>query len=55
MFAGIAVIAAFAAVSAHAQQPQRVRGTIESVTGSTLVIKQGKSQHEVRRLPGRPC
>ena len=42
MFAGIAVIAAFAAVPAHAQQPQRLRGTIESVTGSTLVIKQGE-------------
>ena len=41
MFAGIAVIAALAAVSALAQQPQRVRGTIESVDGSTLVIKQG--------------
>ena len=42
MFAGIAVIAALAAVPAHAQQAQRVRGTIESVTGSTLVIKQGE-------------
>jgi hypothetical protein len=42
MFAGIAVIAAFAAVPAHAQQPLRLRGTIESVTGSTLVIKQGE-------------
>jgi hypothetical protein len=42
MFAGIAVIAALAAVPALAQQPQRVRGTIESVTGSTLVIKQGE-------------
>jgi hypothetical protein len=42
MFAGIAVIAALAAVPALAQQPQRVRGTIESVDGSTLVIKQGE-------------
>jgi hypothetical protein len=42
MFAGIAVIAALAAVPALAQQPQRVRGTIESVNGSTLVIKQGE-------------
>jgi hypothetical protein len=41
MFAGIAVIAALAAVPALAQ-PQRVRGTIESVDGSTLVIKQGE-------------
>jgi hypothetical protein len=40
MFAGIAVIAALAAVPALAQQ--RVRGTIESVDGSTLVIKQGE-------------
>jgi hypothetical protein len=42
MFAGIAVIAALAAVPALAQQAQRVRGTIESVNGSTLVIKQGE-------------
>ena len=42
MFAGIAVIAALAAVPALAQQTQRVRGTIESVDGSTLVIKQGE-------------
>jgi hypothetical protein len=42
MFAGIAVIAALAAVPALAQQPQRVRGTIDSVDGSTLVIKQGE-------------
>jgi hypothetical protein len=42
MFASIAVIAALAAVPALAQQPQRVRGTIESVDGSTLVIKQGE-------------
>jgi hypothetical protein len=42
MFAGIAVIAALAAVPALAQQPQRVRGTIESVDGSTLVIKRGE-------------
>ena len=42
MFAGIAVIAALAAVPALAQQPQRVRGTIESIAGSTMVIKQGE-------------
>ena len=42
MFAGIAVIAALAAVPALAQQPQCVRGTIESVAGSTLIIKQGE-------------
>jgi hypothetical protein len=42
MFAAIAVTAALAAVPALAQQPQRVRGTIESVDGSTLVIKQGE-------------
>ena len=36
-----AVVAALAATSAIAQQPQtvRVRGTIASVDGSTLVIK----------------
>jgi len=42
MFAAIAVTAALAAAPALAQQPQRVRGTIESVDGSTLVIKQGE-------------
>jgi hypothetical protein len=42
MFAAIAVTAALAAVTALAQQPQRVRGTIESLDGSTLVIKQGE-------------
>ena len=42
MFAAIAVTAALAAVPALAQQTQRVRGTIESVDGSTLVIKQGE-------------
>ena len=42
IFAAIAVTAALAAVTALAQQPQRVRGTIESVDGSTLVIKQGE-------------
>jgi hypothetical protein len=42
MFAAIAVSAVLAAVTALAQQPQRVRGTIESVDGSTLVIKQGE-------------
>jgi hypothetical protein len=42
VLAGIVVIAALAAVPALAQQPQRLRGTIESVNGSTLVIKQGE-------------
>jgi hypothetical protein len=44
MFAGIAVIAALAAVPALAQQPQRLRGTIESVNGSTLVISRAKGR-----------
>jgi hypothetical protein len=39
---GIAGSAAGWPLAAHAQQPQRVRGTIESVDGSTLVIKQGE-------------
>ena len=42
MFAAIAVTAALAAVTALAQQPQRMRGTIESVDASMLVIKQGE-------------
>jgi hypothetical protein len=39
---GIAGSAAGWPLAAHAQQPQRVRGTIESVDRSTLVIKQGE-------------
>jgi len=39
---GVANSAAAWPLAAHAQQPQRVRGTIESVDGSTLVIKQGE-------------
>ena len=50
MFAAIAVTAALAAVTALAQQPQRVRGTIESVDGSTLVIKQGEGPDVTVRL-----
>jgi hypothetical protein len=43
--AAFAVVAALAATSAIAQQPQtvRVRGTIASVDGSTLVVKQDNS------------
>jgi hypothetical protein len=41
LLAGMAVLAAFVAAPALAQQPQRVRGTIESVDGAALVIKQG--------------
>lgn len=37
--AGIALLVAFAPVSAVAQQPQRVRGTIESVDGAMLAVK----------------
>jgi hypothetical protein len=40
LLTGIAFLTAFVAVSALAQQPQRVRGTIESVNGSAVVIKQ---------------
>jgi ribosome maturation factor RimP len=50
MFAAIAVTAALAAVTALAQQPQRVRGTIESVDGSTLVIKQGEGPNVTVKL-----
>jgi len=40
-FAGIALVAAFAASSAWAQQPQtqRLSGTIEKVTGNSLLVK----------------
>jgi hypothetical protein len=40
LLTGIAFLTAFVAVSALAQQPQRVRGTIESINGSAVVIKQ---------------
>jgi hypothetical protein len=42
LFAGIAVIAAFAAVPALAQQSQRVRGTIESADGGSITVKQAE-------------
>jgi len=35
-------VTVFASMSALAQQPLRVRGTIESVNGSTLLVKQGQ-------------
>jgi hypothetical protein len=41
LLAAIALLAV-AALPAVAQQPQRVRGTIESVSGATLVIKQAE-------------
>ncbi len=39
LLAGIAVIAAFAAVPALAQQSQRVRGTIESADAGSITVK----------------
>ncbi|HEY4405637.1 MAG TPA: hypothetical protein VGN55_13410 [Xanthobacteraceae bacterium] len=39
IMAGIALVAAFAASSAVAQQPQRLSGTIEKVTGNSLLVK----------------
>jgi hypothetical protein len=52
LFAAIALAAAFAAGTAFAQQPQpqRVRGTIDSVNGSTLVIKQGEGPEVTVKL-----
>jgi hypothetical protein len=52
VFAAIALVAAFAAGTAFAQQPQpqRVRGTIDSVNGSTLVIKQGEGPEVTVKL-----
>jgi hypothetical protein len=37
--AGVALVAAFAVSSASAQQPQRLSGTIEKVTGNALLVK----------------
>jgi hypothetical protein len=45
-----ASLIALAATSALAQQPQRVRGTIESVDGAALVIKQGDSSDVTVKL-----
>jgi hypothetical protein len=52
LFAAITLVAAFAAGTASAQQPQpqRVRGTIDSVNGSTLVIKQGEGPEVTVKL-----
>jgi hypothetical protein len=47
---GIAVLAALAAAPALAQQSQRIHGAIESVTGSTLVIKQGDGSDATVKL-----
>jgi hypothetical protein len=50
LLAGIALLAAFAAVPALAQQPQRVRGTIENVDGASIVVKQGEGQNVTVKL-----
>jgi hypothetical protein len=42
LFAGIAVAASLVAVSALAQQSQRVRGTIESADGAAILVKQAE-------------
>ena len=39
IMAGIALAATFAVSSASAQQPQRLSGTIEKVTGNSLLVK----------------
>jgi hypothetical protein len=48
--ATFALVAAVAATAALAQAPQRVRGTIESVDGPTLVIKQGEGPDATVKL-----
>jgi len=40
--AAVVLVAAFATVSAFAQQPQVVRGTLDRIDGATLSIKQGE-------------
>src|ERR1700733_11746294 len=42
LFAAIVVLAAFVAMPTLAQQSQRVRGTIASVDGASIVVKQGE-------------
>jgi hypothetical protein len=50
LLAGIALLAAFAAVPALAQQPQRIRGTIESVDGASIVVKQAEGPDATVKL-----
>ena len=50
LFAGIAFLAAFAAASALAQQPQVVRGTVDKLDGSILTIKQGEGPDTTVKL-----
>jgi hypothetical protein len=42
LFAAIAVLTAVTTLPAQAQTPQRISGTIESVSGPMLVVKQGE-------------
>jgi hypothetical protein len=50
LLAGIALLAAFAAVPALAQQSQRIRGTIESVDGASIVVKQAEGPDATVKL-----
>jgi len=58
LFAGIAVLVAFVAAPALAQQPQpqtiRVSGTVGSVNGSTFVLKQKDGSNATVKLTDKP-
>jgi hypothetical protein len=50
MLPAAALIAAFGATAAVAQQTQRIRGTIDRVDGATLHVKQGEGPEAVVKL-----
>ncbi len=50
LWAGIAILAAFLAVPALAQQPQRVRGTIASADGSSITVKPAEGPDVMVKL-----
>jgi hypothetical protein len=47
ILAGVALVAAFAASSAVAQQTQRLSGTIEKVTGNSVLVKSKDGEQTV--------
>jgi hypothetical protein len=50
ILAGVALLAAFVASSASAQQPQRLSGTIEKVDGNTLTVKSKEGAAQIVSL-----
>ena len=50
ILAGVALVAAFAVSSASAQQTQRLSGTIEKVTGNSLLVKSKEGAEQTVTL-----